>query len=81
MKTKDGNFYLLNLGKNLIGCKGGNFNPVKDLKRYMSFIKQKSFMVKSLITNEVNLRDINDVFSDMKKNKIKGKCIINLNQE
>ncbi len=81
--NKKAQFYTLdiNLGKNLIGCKGGNFNPIKDLKRYMSFIKKKSFMAKSLITNEVDLKDINDVFSDMKKNKIKGKCIINLNQE
>ena len=75
-------FYTLdiNLGKNLIGCKGGNFLPDKDIVDYLKIMKNKKFNIKPLMTNEVNLNDINDVFSDMRKQKVLGKCIINLNQ-
>ena len=74
------NFYTLDLhlGKKLIGCKGGNFKPESDLNTYLNFIKKKAYQAKEHITNEVELKDINDVFSDMRKNKIVGKCIINL---
>lgn len=80
---KKAQFYTLdiNLGKNLIGCKGGNFLPDKDLKDYLKIMNNKNFSAKSLITKEIELRDLNDVFADMRKNKIIGKCIINLNQE
>ena len=43
-------------------------------------MKNKKFNAKSLITNEVRLEDINDVFADMRKQKVLGKCIINLTQ-
>ena len=39
---------------------------------------EKEYQLKKHITNEVKLEDINDVFSDMKRNKLTGKCIINL---
>jgi len=68
----------LHLGKSLIGCKGGNFQPDKDLNNYLKIINKKEFQLKKHITNEVELRDINDVFSDMKRNKLAGKCIVNL---
>ena len=68
----------LHLGKNLIGCKGGNFQPDKDLNNYLKIINKSEYQLKKHITNEVELRDINDVFSDMRKNKLAGKCIINL---
>ena len=76
-------FYTLdiNLGKNLVGCKGGNFLPDEDTSNYLKIMKNKKYNAKSLVTNEVNLEDINDVFSDMRKQKILGKCIINLIQE
>ena len=34
-----------------------------------------------MITKEIKLEDINDVFSDMKKNILLGKCLINLKEE
>jgi len=73
------NFYTLDLhlGKQLIGCKGGNFKPQEDLSKYLNFIKKKQYKIKKHITHEVELKDINDVFSDMKKNKVIGKCIVN----
>ena len=73
------NFYTLDLhlGKQLIGCKGGNFKPQEDLLRYLNFIKKKRYQIKKHITHQIELKDINDVFSDMKKNKIIGKCIVN----
>ncbi len=71
----------INLGKNLIGCKGGDFLPDIDTKNYLKIMNNKKYNSKSLITNEVHLKNINDVFSDMRKQKILGKCIINLTQE
>ena len=73
------NFYTLDLhlGKQLIGCKGGNFKPQDDLLRYLNFIKKKQYQIKKHITHQIELKDINDVFSDMRKNKVIGKCIIN----
>ena len=80
---KKAKFYTLdiNLGKKLVGCKGGNFQPSEDLFKYLRLMEDKKFHIKELITREVKLNDLNDVFSDMKKNKIIGKCIINFNQE
>ncbi len=81
--NKKAKFYTLdiNLGKNLIGCKGGDFLPDKDITNYLKIMSNKKYNSKSLITNEISLDNINDVFSDMRKQKILGKCIINLNQE
>ena len=72
---------ITNLGKSLIGCKGGNFIPDREVNKYLKIMRSKKFNSKSLISKVVELKDINDVFSDMKKNKIIGKCIIKLNQE
>jgi len=74
------NFYTLglHLGKNLIGCKGGNFHPDKDLNNYLKIINKTEYQLKKHITREVMLEDINDVFSDMRRNKLTGKSIINL---
>ena len=71
----------LHLGKKLIGCKGGDFSPDNDFFDYSKIINNKKFILKDFITNEIALNDINDVFSDMRKQKILGKCIINLTQE
>ena len=48
---------------------------------YNKILNDKSFSLKDFITNEIDLEDINDVFTDMKKNKLIGKCIINLQKE
>ncbi len=71
----------LHLGKKLIGCKGGDFSPDNDFFDYSKIINNKKFILKDFITNEIALNDINDVFSDMKKNKLIGKCIINFQKE
>ncbi len=76
-------FYTLdiNLGKSLIGCKGGDFVPDKDVIDYLRIMNNKRYDSKSLITDEIFLEDINDVFSEMRKQRILGKCIINLTRE
>jgi len=80
---KKASFYTLDLhlGKKLIGCKGGNFDPDQDLHRYIKIINKKEYSAKQHITQEADLKDINDVFSDMKKNLIVGKCILNLTKD
>ena len=71
---KKAEFYTLdiNLGKNLIGCKGGNFLPDKDISNYLKIMKNKRYNIKSILTDEVDLKDINDVFSDMRKQRVLG---------
>ena len=71
----------MHLGKKLIGCKGGDFSPDNDIKRYFNIVKRKNFLTDEMITKEIKLEDINDVFSDMKKNILLGKCLINLKEE
>lgn len=80
---KKAKFYTLDLhlGKKLIGCKGGDFEPDEDFTEYNKILSDKSFSIRDFITSEIDLEDINDVFSDMKKNKLIGKCIINLQKE
>ena len=80
---KKSKFYTLDLhlGKKLIGCKGGDFSPDDDIKRYFNIVKRKNFLTDEMITKEIKLEDINDVFSDMKKNILLGKCLINLKEE
>lgn len=71
----------LHLGKKLVGCKGGDFKPDVDLNEYFKILNNKNFLLQDFIANEIELKDINDVFSDMRKNKLLGKCIINLQKE
>lgn len=76
--NKKSNFYTLdiNLGKKLIGCKGGDFNPDKDLKSFFRILRSSKYKVKEHITKIIKLDDINTVFSLMKKNHHLGKTII-----
>ncbi len=71
-------FYTLdiNLGKKLVGSKGGNFNPDKDLKSYINLINKKVFKNKNIIKNKINLNQLNDLIYETKKGHIVGKSII-----
>jgi Zn-dependent alcohol dehydrogenase len=75
---EEAKFYTLdiNLGKKIIGSKGGNFNPDKDFLSYSQIINKEEFNNNSFIYNKIKLDDINQLFSDMRKSKIIGKSII-----
>ena len=57
------------------------FKPDVDLNKYFKILNNKNFLLQDFISNEIELKDINDVFSDMRKNKLLEKCIINLQKE
>lgn len=66
----------INLGKKIIGCKGGNFNPDDDLIKFSKIIKKKSFKKNNIIKNKINLNELNDLISETRKGKVVGKSII-----
>ena len=67
----------INLGKKLIGSKGGDFKADRDLNKFFKIVK--SNQNKNYITNIIELKDINNLFKKMKKNLILGKSIIKFN--
>lgn len=66
----------LHFGKQLIGSHGGNINPTKDIPFLEKLMNKKILKVKNLITNTINLSEINNAINKMKKNTIVGKVII-----
>ncbi len=66
----------INLGKKLLGSKGGKFNPSKDLKNYSKLVSLKKLNSKNFILKRIKLDKVNKVFSEMRQNKILGKAII-----
>ena len=75
---KKSSFYTLeiNLGKKLIGSKGGNFNPDKDISSYLKLLNLEGKDKKKIIKNIIKLEDINDLINETKKGNIIGKSVI-----
>lgn len=76
--NQNAKFYTLeiNLGKKIIGSKGGQFSPQSDLKKYIKLALNKKINLHELITNEIKLENINDFLYSMSSKKIRGKGII-----
>ncbi len=66
----------INLGKKLLGSKGGKFNPSKDLINFSKLVSLKKLSSKNFILRRIKLDKINKIFSEMRQNKILGKAII-----
>lgn len=66
----------INLGKKLIGSKGGNFKANIDLKKYLKIINKSKLRNNNFITKIIKLEKINSIFDSMRKNKTVGKIII-----
>tara|TARA_B110000003_G_C16645460_1_gene531830 strand:+ start:2730 stop:3773 length:1044 start_codon:yes stop_codon:yes gene_type:complete len=66
----------INLGKKLLGSKGGNFNSSKDLKKFLKLVSLSELNSKNFIKNKIRLKQINTIFSKMRKNNLLGKSII-----
>ena len=66
----------INLGKKLIGSKGGKFNPDKDIKNFAKLVSLKKLSSKNFILKKVKLENINSIFSKMRNNTLLGKSII-----
>ncbi len=67
----------INLGKKLIGSKGGDFKASRDLKKFLKIVKKNNNS--NYFTHIIKLKDINKLFFKMKKNLVLGKSIIKFN--
>lgn len=66
----------INLGKKIIGSKGGDFNPLKDLHNYKKIVSSKKCNSNKIVTNICYLKDINKVLKKLKNGTISGKAVI-----
>ena len=66
----------INLGRKIVGSKGGNFNPDKDFSKILDILRDKKFILKTFKLELFSFEDINKVIDKMKNNKIIGKAII-----
>ncbi len=70
------NTLAINLGKNLIGSKGGKFNPSRDFKNFSKIVSRKNLNSRNFIIKKIKLENINQVFQNMRMNKLIGKVVI-----
>jgi len=75
-KTAQFNTLDINLGKKLIGSKGGGFIPDQEYYKYEKLTNFKKLSYQNFISEKIRLEDINDLIFEMKKGKIIGKPII-----
>lgn len=66
----------INYGLKLLGSYGGNYNPDRDLIRYLRLLKKTKFKFNIYIDKIYNLKKINKLISDFKNKKIIGKALI-----
>lgn len=66
----------INLGKKIIGNKGGDFYAEKHLSSYKKIIFSKKCNHKNFITEVIKLDKLNYIFKKMEKLKVIGKAII-----
>ena len=64
----------INLGKKLIGSKGGDFKANRDIKKFFKIVTINNN--KNYFTDIIKLKDINKLLSKMRKNLVTGKSII-----
>jgi S-(hydroxymethyl)glutathione dehydrogenase/alcohol dehydrogenase len=75
-------FYTLdiNLGKKLIGCKGGDFFPKSDIHIFDKLLNKIKDLEDNFFSDEIELDEINNIFDKMKNNRQIGKAIIKFRQ-
>ena len=66
----------INLGKKILGNKGGDFYAKKHIYAYKDVIFSKQCSHKNLITETIQLDEINQFFKRMAKGKVVGKGVI-----
>ncbi len=66
----------INLGKKIIGNKGGDFYAKKHISQYKKIIFSKHCNHRNFITEIIKLNSLNDYFRKMAQGKILGKGII-----
>ena len=67
------------LGKQIFDSQGGMTNPDTDIERYIRIIDSGKYNFEKIITNTINLKDINSAINDIKLGKNLGKTLIKFN--
>lgn len=68
----------IHFGKRIIGCHGGTKNPEKDIKDYINMFKGNKFReLKSLLSGEGRIHQINSAINKVRKSQINGRYLIN----
>jgi Zn-dependent alcohol dehydrogenase len=68
----------INYGLKLLGSYGGNFNPKRDLIRYLDLLLKSKFNFNEYVDKIYTLEGINELIRDYKNGKIIGKSLIRL---
>jgi len=63
-------------GKKIFDSQGGETNPDIDIARYIKVINSGKFNFEKIITNIINIRDINSIVALIKSGKVLGKTVI-----
>jgi len=72
----------IHFGKRIIGCHGGTHNPEQDIKYYINLFKKNKFKeLKSLLSDEGKIEEINTAINKIRKSKVNGRYIINFYNE
>ena len=66
----------INLGKKIIGSKGGNIKPNIEIKKIFEKFKNKKISFSKFYENTYNINQINNVIKKMKMGKILGRPLI-----
>ncbi len=69
----------LHFGKVITGTHGGDGDPDTDIKRYITLNKNKNMNLKDMISEIINLDDINEYINDMILGKTAGRVLISFN--
>ena len=79
-KNQNINIYSLPLhfGKVLSGSHGGEAIPQTDIPRYQNLYRAGRLMLRELITDYYALDQINDAIAAMRSGKIRGRCLIRM---
>lgn len=66
----------INLGKKIIGSKGGNIKPYKDIYKIYTLFKKNKINTSKFYDKIFKIKDINKAIKDMKNGKILGRPLI-----
>lgn len=68
----------LHFGKVLTGSHGGESNPSIDIPRYVRLYQNEKLNLRNLITDTCKLADINAAIDKIRRGKVPGRCIIEM---
>jgi S-(hydroxymethyl)glutathione dehydrogenase/alcohol dehydrogenase len=68
----------LHFGKGITGSHGGEAIPHQDISRYQQLYQAGRIKLKELITDYYPLEKINDAISEMRSGKVKGRCLVRM---